>query len=111
MASWLKNLYGNMKEKKEQDKFEKEMEALSLLDLKADYKAQWLEGEWNWCKHGVTDRRKRTGSPETGWHACDQFMSKRGEIAFTTNGAGVVRNLYRRLTDPLLFVSQNQSHT
>ena len=32
-----------MKEKKEQDKFEKEIEALSLLDLKADYKAQWLE--------------------------------------------------------------------
>lgn len=29
-----------MKEKKEQDKFEKEIEALSLLDLKADYKAQ-----------------------------------------------------------------------
>ena len=68
-----------MKEKEEQDKFAKEMEALSLLDLKADYKAQWLGGEWNWCKHGVTDRRERTASPETGWHACDQFMSKGGK--------------------------------
>ena len=29
MASWLKNLYGNMKDKKEQDKFEKELEVLT----------------------------------------------------------------------------------